>query len=556
MKTRLFAALVAATILFAGLQQTGKSPALAQAGCWTVTSSLSGYPIGTRFNTYPSTLPPGTFTPSTGACTGSTSAPTPSPAPSGAPTATPTGPTPTPSPTPTPVTVGITGNVGVLPAVNPSGTFTPLAVDSGGNLKVNVVLGGGGGTGSGSTPIPYATASGTVLVTHNDGSFVGATPIPFPATYPLPSSFQTSFPTPVPYATAAGNVLLLHNDGSFIGATPIPNSSASPYFVNCVAGCTGGGSAGFPYSYTTGQSLLAASFGGFGGINPSNQFQPLELDANGFLIFSPTTPGLMNAQQSGAWTVTANAGSGYASVTGPGTPPPTLMGVQGNASGVPIPVTCTSGCGSGGSSSTPIPFATNGTGQLVVAQATTIPISAATTLPVSIATTVPVSLATSVAVTGTFFPATQPVSVAAPITVNTPAPCTAATCVLQSVNAAVTGYGSTHYPATSVVAGTSNTITSTANKTLYSLSVSWSVPSSGGVCYLTLYNSASPTVGTGFVSITPFTTSLPGIVAIAVPPTVGGAFSTAISYAITTTPTGSTACNTTASELWVEGWYI
>jgi hypothetical protein len=31
---------------------------------------------------------------------------------------------------------------------------------------------------------------------------------------------------------------------------------------------------------------------------------------------------------------------------------------------------------------------------------------------------------------------------------------------------------------------------------------------------------------------------------------------TALSYAITTTPTGSTACNTSAGNLYVEAWYV
>jgi hypothetical protein len=120
--------------------------------------------------------------------------------------------------------------------------------------------------------------------------------------------------------------------------------------------------------------------------------------------------------------------------------------------------------------------------------------------------------------------------------------------------AAVTGLGATHYAATSVTAGTANTISSSA-ATLYEILISWSAPSSAGTCYVTVYNSASPTVGTGFVEIFPISTALPGIIAVDPPPTVGGAYTTAISYAITTTPTGTTACNTTASQLYAEAWY-
>jgi hypothetical protein len=120
---------------------------------------------------------------------------------------------------------------------------------------------------------------------------------------------------------------------------------------------------------------------------------------------------------------------------------------------------------------------------------------------------------------------------------------------------AVTGYGATQYGATSVVAGTANTIKGTAG-TLYEIIISWSVPSTTGECYVTLYNSASPTVGTSFVEILPINVATPGILAVDPPPTIGGKYSTAISYAITTTPTGSTACNTSASELYVEAWYV
>jgi hypothetical protein len=121
---------------------------------------------------------------------------------------------------------------------------------------------------------------------------------------------------------------------------------------------------------------------------------------------------------------------------------------------------------------------------------------------------------------------------------------------------ASTGGGFTHYSATSITAGTAATISSTANTTLAALTVSWSVPSTTTNCYLTLYNSASPTVGTGFVAIYPINTAAPGELALPIPPTIGGKFSTAISYALTTTPTGSTACNSASNQVWLDAWYI
>jgi hypothetical protein len=116
------------------------------------------------------------------------------------------------------------------------------------------------------------------------------------------------------------------------------------------------------------------------------------------------------------------------------------------------------------------------------------------------------------------------------------------------------GLGATQYPATSITAGTANTVKSTS-ATLYEIIISWSVPSTTGECYVTLYNSASPTVGASFVEIIPINVATPGIIAVAPPPTIGGAYTTALSYAITTTPTGTTACNTTASSLFFEAWY-
>jgi len=121
---------------------------------------------------------------------------------------------------------------------------------------------------------------------------------------------------------------------------------------------------------------------------------------------------------------------------------------------------------------------------------------------------------------------------------------------------AVTGNGFVHYPATTVTAGTAATICA-GPCTLAGLTVSWSTTSTAGQCYLTLYNATAPTVGTGFVTMYPVnTTTAGGVIALPVPPTIGGKFTTALTYAIATTPTGSTACNTTASSLFVEAWYI
>jgi hypothetical protein len=121
--------------------------------------------------------------------------------------------------------------------------------------------------------------------------------------------------------------------------------------------------------------------------------------------------------------------------------------------------------------------------------------------------------------------------------------------------AAITGNGATHLVATSVTSNAAGTVNAAAT-TLYALTVTWNVPNTVTTCWLTLYNATAPTVGTSFVAIYALNTSTPGQLAIIVPPTIGGAFTTAVTYAVTTTPTGSTACNSTANQLWVEAWWI
>lgn len=126
---------------------------------------------------------------------------------------------------------------------------------------------------------------------------------------------------------------------------------------------------------------------------------------------------------------------------------------------------------------------------------------------------------------------------------------------VQAGIAAVTGHGFTHLGSTAITAGTAGTICAGAC-TLAGVYVSWAPTSSAGVCYLTIYNATAPTVGTSFVGIYPINTAAAGSFAVPIPGTIGQAMSTAATYAVTTTPTGSTACNTTASTLFIEGWSI
>jgi hypothetical protein len=142
------------------------------------------------------------------------------------------------------------------------------------------------------------------------------------------------------------------------------------------------------------------------------------------------------------------------------------------------------------------------------------------------------------------------------IPVTTAAPCTTSTCSSLAANEALTGNGFTHYPATSVTSATAAQIGSGA-LTIAGLSITWSAPTTTAGCWFTLYNNASsPTVGTSFISQFYLNTAVPGQLALPIPTTVGGKIASGLWYAVTTTPTGSTACNTTANELWVEAWYV
>ena len=99
------------------------------------------------------------------------------------------------------------------------------------------------------------------------------------------------------------------------------------------------------------------------------------------------------------------------------------------------------------------------------------------------------------------------------------------------------------------------TLSSSAVARLTGIFASWNVPSTIAGCWLTAYNSASPTIGTAIV-IGPFflATSSAGNFAVPLSPTLGTAsFTTALTVAVTTTPTGNTACNTSANNLFISG---
>jgi hypothetical protein len=217
---------------------------------------------------------------------------------------------------------------------------------------------------------------------------------------------------------------------------------------------------------------------------------------------------------------------------------------------------------------------------------TSIPVSIASTVPVSIGTTVPVSCATpactSVVYPGTNpFPVTtpapaptgahggivvegvasgvaQPVSIASTVAVSV-APTTIPVVITGSVGenpVAITGGGFTHYPATSMVTSAPIAIHTSA-ATVAGVTVTWNAPTTATVCWITLYDStAAPTVGTSPILIAPIVTSSPGVFAFAIPPTIGIKVVNGLWYAASTTPTGATACNTTASSLWFSADYI
>jgi hypothetical protein len=152
----------------------------------------------------------------------------------------------------------------------------------------------------------------------------------------------------------------------------------------------------------------------------------------------------------------------------------------------------------------------------------------------------------------------QPVSIASTVAVSV-APTTIPVVITGSVGenpVAITGNGFTHYPATSMVTSAPIAIHTSA-ATVAGVTVTWNAPTTATVCWITLYDStAAPTVGTSPILIAPIVTSAPGVFAFAIPPTIGIKVVNGLWYAASTTPTGATACNTTASSLWFSADYI
>lgn len=84
--------------------------------------------------------------------------------------------------------------------------------------------------------------------------------------------------------------------------------------------------------------------------------------------------------------------------------------------------------------------------------------------------------------------------------------------------------------------------------------VTWASPTTATVCYVSAYNSATPTLGTAIV-LGPFviTTSAPGTFFAFNSPLGTNAFTAGLSVAVTTTPTGSAACNAVTNALFIGG---
>jgi hypothetical protein len=136
------------------------------------------------------------------------------------------------------------------------------------------------------------------------------------------------------------------------------------------------------------------------------------------------------------------------------------------------------------------------------------------------------------------------------LSVTTPAP---------SVTGGPNGYnGAYSAPANYVTpaalaTGTGYLALATAAINVAGVYVNWGITSTAGTCWISLYDTASaPTLGTAVVA-GPFyiNTASAGNFAVPIPPTLKLAFSNGLAVGITTTPTGSTVCNTTASTLWV-----
>lgn len=430
--------------------------------------------------------------------------------------------------------------------INAGGAFSPLQLDGSNRLIVACATGCSGSTQT----LPYTYTNGQ---TATAASFLGAGGI-----------YSSSAPT---LSNQQYNPLLLDSAGNLLVnlKTALPGGSNSIGFVN-------------PDTNVAGTPL-----------------------ANGTLNAAVTTAALSNYQASTTFNIAGSAGGVVYTFEAYNDAVPTWHLVQcyNKATGTVSNTANADGqytCDSNGETKVRVRVSTAGSGSATISytssssnnQIISIPTAAAQTFPtpiptpaggvypVSIATTIPVSIATALTVnqgTSPWVVTTPPpvpyngtgtetrvnngmIEVGGggtsgpvnPISVNSAG-------TVAVTQKATTGGGFTHYAATSITDGSAHTITSSAN-TFAALKITWSVPSTTTYCYVTTYNSASPTVGSSFVSIDVINTSLPGTYALPLPPTIGGAMTTALSYAITTTPTGSTACNTSAGNLYVEAWYV
>jgi hypothetical protein len=171
----------------------------------------------------------------------------------------------------------------------------------------------------------------------------------------------------------------------------------------------------------------------------------------------------------------------------------------------------------------------------------------------SVTGTVAISPNPTVVLSQTVIPAVQ---VSGPVTVNG----TVAVSPNPVLGAGTSNIGNL-VPATvatpaALATGTAYIAFASGPVTVHGVYATWSAAiSTATTCAITLYNTATPTVGTApYAGPWIITTSAANTFAVPIPPTQGIALPTAFSVGVATTLTGATACNTASNALWL-GWW-
>jgi hypothetical protein len=203
----------------------------------------------------------------------------------------------------------------------------------------------------------------------------------------------------------------------------------------------------------------------------------------------------------------------------------------------------------------PLPVALPSTANVNIVASTALPVTGAFPTPIAGPYTVNGTVALSPNPTVVISGVPQ-VQVSGPVTVNG----TVAVSPNPVLGAGTSNIGNL-VPATvatpaALATGTAYIAFASGPVTVHGVYATWSAAiSTATTCAITLYNTATPTVGTApYAGPWIITTSAANTFAVPIPPTQGIALPTAFSVGVATTLTGATACNTASNALWL-GWW-